>query len=169
MGMHHAEVRLVVAARPEHVYETILDYETFPEWQNAVQAIEVLERDSDGRGSLVRVSADAKFREVTYVLRYHYEAPSATTEGQPGAGSAPQRPWRIWWDFVEGDFVKDIEGEFLFEPTAGGTLATYRLGIDPGVPVPGIVARKLNGTVMKRSVEDLRDEAERRISRPAPR
>ena len=66
---------------------------------------------------------------MTYTLHYHYE-----------------RPHRLWWDFVEGDGVAYIDGEYLFEPLDGGerTRATYRLGVDAGVPVPGFVARKLN-------------------------
>jgi hypothetical protein len=52
----------------------------------------------------------------------------------------------------------------LLEPLDGGarTRATYRLGIDPGVPLPGLVARRLTSGVMGRSVRDLRDEVERR-------
>ena len=112
-----------------------------------MEAIEVCERDADGLGSIVRVEIDAKFRKVAYTLAYHYE-----------------RPARVWWDFVEGDGVEHIEGEFTFEPLDGGerTRTTYRLGIDPGVPVPGIVARSLTRGVMGRSVKDLKEEVERR-------
>jgi hypothetical protein len=55
-----------------------------------------------------------------------------------------------------------VEGEYLLEPAGGGTLATYRLGIDAGIPIPGLIARKLNGQVLKRAAEDLKREAERR-------
>lgn len=145
MGIHRAEQQIEVAADPEACFAAITDYETFAEWQDAVVRTRVHERYPDGLGKLVEVSADAKFREVTYRLHYHYE-----------------RPTRIWWDFVAGDGVEHIDGEYLFEPRGAGTLATYRLGIDPGVPVPGLVARRLNQSVMKRSVQDLRAEVERR-------
>jgi hypothetical protein len=63
---------------------------------------------------------------------------------------------------AEGD-VAAVEGEYLLEPEGqDATLATYRLGIDPGIPVPGLVARRLTKGVMRRSVTDLRDEVERR-------
>jgi hypothetical protein len=72
----------------------------------------------------------------------------------------------VWWEFVEGDGVEHIDGEFTFEPTDSGerTNATYRLGIDAGVPIPGLVARRLTAGVMGRSVSDLNDEVERRRS-----
>lgn len=56
---------------------------------------------------------------------------------------------RIWWDFLEGEGVTYIDGEYLFEPEDSGTLATYRLGIDAGVPIPRLIARALNGQVQK--------------------
>ena len=129
------------------VFATASDYRTFPEWQHAVITVEVLARDGEGRGEVVEFLTDAKLRRVRYRLRYHHE---------------PTR--RIWWGFIEGDGVADVEGEYVFAAADGGTRVTYRLGIDPGIPVPGLLARRANATVMKRSVEDLRDEAERRAA-----
>ena len=136
-------------ASPEAVYEAATDYETFPRWQQAVQVAEVLERDDRGRGRVVRFEIDAKVKRIAYTLRYHYDPPG-----------------RIRWDFVEGDGVADVEGEYELEPLDDGerTRVTYRLGIDPGVPVPGLLARRLNKGVMRRSVTDLRDEVERRLA-----
>lgn len=152
MNVHHGERSIEVAAPADACFATAVDYETFPEWQNAVLAVEVLERNADGLGELVEFRTDAKLRQVGYRLRYHY-----------GDGH------RVWWEFVEGDGVEHIEGEYTFEPEAEGTLVTYRLGIDPGVPAPGFVVRKLNEQVMKRSVEDLRAEIERRAAGPKRR
>jgi uncharacterized membrane protein len=150
LGVHSAEQSAEIEAAPEACFEAAIDYETFPDWQRAVQEVEVLERDAAGRGEVVRFEIDAKVKRVAYTLRYHYEPPV-----------------RIWWEFVEGDGVAHVEGEYLIEQIDGGerTRVTYRLGIDPGIPVPGLVARRLNQGVMRRSVTDLRDEVERRAGR----
>jgi uncharacterized membrane protein len=157
MGTHSAEQSVEIDAPPESCFAAAIDYETFPRWQQAVERAEVLERDSEGRGELVRFEIDAKVKKISYTLRYHYDAPAA---------SGSERAWRIWWEFVEGDGVADVEGDYVLEPLDGGrrTLVAYRLGIDPGVPVPGVVARRLNRGVMRRSVTDLRDEVERRAA-----
>jgi uncharacterized membrane protein len=149
VGISRAKKSAVIDAPPDACFEAIVDYESFPDWQRAVESIEVLERDGDGLGRLVRVEVDAKLRRIAYTLRYHYD-----------------RPGRVWWEFVEGDGVEHIEGEFTFEPTDSGerTIATYRLGVDAGVPIPGLVARRLTAGVMGRSVSDLNDEVERRRS-----
>jgi uncharacterized membrane protein len=146
VGIHRAEHTLEIDAPPAACFDALVDYESFPAWQAAVEAVEVIDRHPDGLGRDVRVQVDAKVRQFTYTLRYSYE-----------------RPERISWDYVEGD-VEHVEGEFRLEPLAGGerTRATYVLGIDPGFPAPGLVVRRLNGAVMKRSVEDLKREAERR-------
>jgi uncharacterized membrane protein len=145
MGAKRAEQSAEVGASAELCFETITDYETVPEWQRAVKKVEVLERDGDGRGKVVEFHVDLAVRKLRYVLDYAYEAPT-----------------RISWDFVEGDFAKDIGGEFRLEPDGGGTLATYSVTVEPAVPVPGFLARRLEREMMKRSVEDLKREAERR-------
>jgi hypothetical protein len=147
MGINRAEQSLEIEAPPEACFESIVDFETYPEWQAAVIGAEILERYDDGLGKLVRLRVDAKFRHVVYTLHYHYE-----------------RPGKLWWDFVDGDGVTYIDGEYLFEPLDGGdrTRATYKLGVDPGVPVPGFIARKLNEGVMARSIRDTKAEVERR-------
>jgi hypothetical protein len=147
MGIRRAEHSVEIAAPPEACFEAITDYGTFSDCQEAVLGTEVVERYPDGLGKLVQVRVDAKLRQVSYRLHYHYD-----------------RPRRVWWDFLDGDGIEDIDGEYVFEPQGDGTLATYRLGIDPGVPVPGFIARRLNEGVMRRSVEDLKREVERRAA-----
>lgn len=143
MGVSWGEQSAVIDAAPEACFDAIVDYESFPEWQDAVISAEVIDRYDDGLGRHVEFEVDAKVRRVRYRLHYHYNGPT-----------------RVWWDFVEGHGVEHVEGEYTFEPADGGTLATYRLGIDAGVPIPGLIARRLNGGVMRRSVEDLKRRVE---------
>ena len=80
---------------------------------------------------------------MAYTLDYSYEEPHLIT-----------------WDYVEGD-VREIEGEFALEDHGDGTtMATYTLTIDPGVWMPGPLAKMLNDQVMRRSVEDLKTRVE---------
>ena len=145
MGTSFGEQTVEIAAPPEACFNALVDYDTYPDWQRAVKSAEVLELGADGLGKIVELRVDVKFRVVTYRLDYQYE-----------------RPHRIRWDFIEGDGVEHIEGGYTFEPSGKGTRATYRLGIDAGVPIPGLIARTLNGQVMKRAAEDLKREVERR-------
>ena len=138
-----AEHSAAIEAAPQRCFEELLAYESFPEWQRAVRAVEVLSRDTDGRGREVEFHIDAKVKQVRYVLRYSYEEPG----------------W-IGWDYVEGD-VKDVGGEFLLEEEGGGaTLATYRLTLDAGLWIPGPIQKVLSDQVMRGAVDDLKRRVE---------
>lgn len=145
MAKHRAEQQVVVAARPAQCFDALVDYDSFPRWQRAVRRVEVLTRDGAGRGEHVAFEVDVKVRAVSYELRYAYEPPH-----------------RISWKYVRGD-VKDIDGEFILEDRGDGTtLATYSVGLDPGVWLPRPLVKLLNEHAMRGSVEDLKRYVESR-------
>ena len=151
MGLNWAEHTVEIAAPIETCFAAITDYETFPKWQGAVVDTEVLDWDTEGRGKRVRLFIDAKVRKVDYTLDYRYDQPT-----------------RIEWDFVEGNGINDADGHYLFEEIGDGrTRATYKLGLEVGIPLPGPVARRAHKSTLKASVEDLRREAERRATSAA--
>lgn len=148
MGLTWAEHTVEIEAPIETCFDAIVDYETFPRWQQAVEQTEVLDRDRDGLGRRVRLHVDAKVRVIDYTLDYRYE-----------------RPTRIEWEFVEGNGMNDVDGEYIFEELGSDrTRATYRLGVEPGIPIPRPVARRIHKQTLKRSVQDLKKEAEHRHS-----
>jgi hypothetical protein len=151
MGLNWAEHSVEIQAPIDTCFAAIIDYETFPKWQGAVVDTEVLDWDDKGRGKRVRLFVDAKVRKVDYTLDYRYEEPE-----------------RIEWDFVEGNGISDADGHYLFEDLGGGrTRATYKLGLEVGIPLPGPVARRAHKSTLKGSVEDLKREAERRAASSA--
>lgn len=141
--MKQAQQQAVIHASPQACFDAITDYETFPDWQDAVQSVEVVSRYPDGRGREVAFRIDARVKKIGYRLEYSYD-----------------EPHRITWDYLGGD-VKDIAGEYRFEGHGdGATLATYEVALDAGVWLPGPVAKVLNNQVMKRSVDDLKRRVE---------
>ena len=148
MGLNWAEHTVEIAAPIDICFAAIIDYETFPSWQRAVVDTEVLDWDEQGRGKRVRLFVDAKVRKVDYTLDYRYDEPT-----------------RIEWDFVEGNGINDADGFYLFEDLGGDrTKATYRFGLEVGIPLPGPVARRAHKSTLKASVEDLKREAEKRAA-----
>jgi hypothetical protein len=151
MGLNWAEHTVEIAAPIKICFDAITDYETFPSWQSAVVDTEVLDWDDQGRGKRVRLVVDAKVRKVNYTLDYRYDEPE-----------------RIEWDFVEGNGINDADGHYLFEDLGGDrTRATYKFGLEVGIPLPGPVARRAHKSTLKASVEDLKREAERRAASSA--
>jgi ribosome-associated toxin RatA of RatAB toxin-antitoxin module len=151
MGLNWAEHTVEIAAPIKTCFDAITDYETFPKWQGVVVDTEVLDWDEQGRGKRVRLVVDAKVRKVNYTLDYRYDEPE-----------------RIEWDFVEGNGINDADGHYLFEDLGGDrTRATYKFGLEVGIPLPGPVARRAHKSTLKASVEDLKREAERRAASSA--
>lgn len=152
MGLAWVEHTDEIAATPDECFEAITDYESFPTWLSAVYETDVLERDPKSElGELVHFEVDGKVRKVRYTLRYSYD-----------------RPDRIEWDFVEGEGIKRLEGEWRFEPSGDGCLATYKTGIDAGAGVPGPVAKRVQKGTVKKVIEELKAEAERRADSGGP-
>jgi len=132
-----------IDATPERCFEVLTDYERLPEWQGAVRSARVLERDEQGRGSVVEYEVDAKLKTVRYRLRQVYDAPH-----------------RLASEYLGGDF-RDFSGEWRFEPIGDGrTRAELDLKIDPGRFVPGPVRGAIADAVMKRALKDLKAHLE---------
>jgi ribosome-associated toxin RatA of RatAB toxin-antitoxin module len=133
-----------IAASPQRCYDALTDFEHVPQWQGAVRSIEVLERDDQGRGTVVQYEVDAKVKRVRYKLRQVHEPPS-----------------RLGSEYLGGDF-RDFSGEWRFEPAGQGhTHVELDLRIDPGRFVPGPVRGAIADAVMKRALRDLKREAEK--------
>jgi ribosome-associated toxin RatA of RatAB toxin-antitoxin module len=128
-----------IDAPPQACFDALTEYERLPEWQGAVKSIEVLERDDQGRGSVVEYEIDAKFKTVRYRLRQVYDEPR-----------------RVGSEYLGGDF-RDFAGEWRFLPIDGGrrTRAELDLRIDPGRFVPGPLRRAISDAVMRRALSDL--------------
>ena len=143
MATGRAERQIEVVGTPQQCFHVLTDFDTYPQWQGAVERCEVETRDRQGRGRRVRFQLEAALQSISYTLDYSYEEPHLVT-----------------WDFVEGE-VGGIDGEFVLEDRGDGTtLATYALRIDPGVWMPDKIALALRDQVMRRSVEDLKARVE---------
>jgi len=136
-----------VDASPEACYALVQQLDRYPEWQTQVRSAEVIERDGEGRPLVVETGSDARVRELRYRLRYKHEPPG-----------------RMSWTYVKGD-VKDLTGEYRFEPIDGGrTRVTFRLDVDPGrrlgLLLRGPLADKVRDYVMGSTLDELKAEVE---------
>jgi uncharacterized membrane protein len=133
----------VIEAPPDKIIAALTDFETFPEWQAAVLECEVLERDAEGRGSLVRMKVDAKVRKVEYVVRYTYDLPQ-----------------RLSWAQVSGD-LKENTGVYTFAARDdGSTDVTVDIVAEVGFFVPGPMKKLIREQSLKNSLRELK----RRVS-----
>ena len=140
-----ATERTSIAAPPDVVYATALDIEHYPEWAHDIKEATIVERDEEGRPQRVRFRAAAMGHSARYVLSYdHSEAPR-----------------RMSWILEQGDIVRKLDGEYVFEPGAnGGTEVTYHLEAELAVPLPGFIKRRAESKIMTTALEELRHRCE---------
>jgi uncharacterized membrane protein len=115
MASLKAERSVDVDAPVERCYAIAAELERAPEWQTALESVDVLERDGEGRPALVETVSDAKIAKVKATLRLSYAVPG-----------------EISWTQERGD-VKALNGRWTFaDAGAGRTRVTYALEVDPG-------------------------------------
>jgi uncharacterized protein YndB with AHSA1/START domain len=104
-----------IDAPVDEVWAAVEDVLTAPDWQGGLVAMSALERDADGRPTLVETENDIKVRHVKTQVRFRYEPPT-----------------RLSWTQEKGD-LKSVEGSWTLEDLGEGrTRATYMLDSDPG-------------------------------------
>jgi ribosome-associated toxin RatA of RatAB toxin-antitoxin module len=134
-----AEIR----ATPQACFDALTDYERLPRWQGAVRQARVLERDAQGRGTIVEYEVDARVKRVRYRLRQLYD-----------------EPVRLGSEYLGGDF-RFFAGEWRFEALDDrSTRVELDLRIDPGRLVAGLVRAAISDAVMRRALTDLQRHLE---------
>jgi uncharacterized membrane protein len=141
------EVSVEIAATITECFETILDFDHYPQWSSTVTSARILERDKAGAGRVVEFHINMKIRTVRYVLAYAYRKPTELT-----------------WHSVDGD-VQAIEGRYRFRQLGPGlTEATCRQEIQLGFWLPGPLRKLAERTALKQSVSEFKAAVERRLA-----
>ena len=131
----------------DQVWALVEDVARAPEWQGGLKDIEPLERDGDGRATLVESETDAKVRSVKSVVRFVYEPPT-----------------RLSWTQERGE-LKSVVGSWQLEDLGDGrTRATYDLEVDLGrmlgMLVRGPLVDALRGMLVGARAGELKEAIE---------
>jgi ribosome-associated toxin RatA of RatAB toxin-antitoxin module len=139
---------IVINTGQDKIMETLLDFESYPDWMSAVVSIEVVKRDKKKRGTQVRYVVDAVVTKPKYILSYKY--------GDD----------RIDIGYVEGD-LDYCNSYYLFEALDDDrTQVTYHYDVSYSIPKAFLnpISRRMLKTVDKRvmnsALKDLKKQAE---------
>lgn len=137
---------LEINASPQKCFDTICDFESYPEWQKSIKQAQILDRE-DGRPLIVEYHLDAILKTISYSLRYSYQDQDPTN-------------MVLEWTYVGGD-LKNIAGIYTFKELAPEkTHATFSLDIDIGKWVPKPILKTFKEITMKESIESLKKRTE---------
>ena len=76
MGNIIGERTVEIDAPVQRCFDIAADIENAPDWQGSLKKVEVLERDAEGRPTLVNTTNDAKVKAVSTRLRFSYNSPT---------------------------------------------------------------------------------------------
>jgi uncharacterized membrane protein len=142
-----AREEATIDAPVDELWAVLVDFERYPAWARDLKAVDVLERDDEGRGTLVRFRAAAMGRSTTYVLRYdHTQAPS-----------------RLPWKLERGDIMRRLDGAYVLEPDPDDpsrTRVVYDLVVDLVIPLPGFVKNRAEHKIIHTALRELRAHVE---------
>lgn len=132
---------IVINAPVEKVFDIIVQYEKYREFLPEVKEI----RLSNRQGNEVNVHYKVDVvKTINYTIR-----------------SKEERPHRVSWSFVDGEFMKDNKGSWVLEPEGEGkTKATYTVEMALGALVPKTVVNKLVETSLPKMLEAFKRRAE---------
>jgi ribosome-associated toxin RatA of RatAB toxin-antitoxin module len=137
--------RMIIRGTPEHCYEVLTAFESYPEWAADIKAVSIDEVDEQDRARQVTFRAAAFGRSTSYTLRYQYQT----------------EPLELSWVQVAGDITRRLDGSYQLTPAGDGSAEiTYRLIVDLKVPLPGFVKRRAEGRIMGTALRELKARVE---------
>ncbi|NVJ04861.1 SRPBCC family protein [Myxococcus sp. AM001] len=141
--MPGASRTIIVNAPIEKVFDVITQYERYPEFLPEVKGI----RTENRQGNTVDVHYKVDVvKTISYSIR--------VTE---------ERPTRMSWSYIKGEFMKDNQGSWVLAPEGEGkTKATYTVEMALGALVPKSVVSALVET----SLPKMLDAFKRRFEAP---
>src|SRR6266513_2833712 len=139
-----ATEQILINATSAELLSVLLDFERYPDWAADIKDVNVLERDDEGRGTLVAYRAAAMGQSARYTLAYDYS----------------DIPNSMSWKLTEGSIMRVLDGSYTFEAQDVGTLVTYHLEVDLIVPIPGFVKRRAQGKIMATALRELKKHVE---------
>ncbi len=106
---------IIIKGTPGEVYSLASDMEKYPQYMPDVESVKVLRRE--GRATITEWATNIEGTSIIWKEEDLFN----------------DEERRISYRLIEGDLEK-FEGEWLFQPTEGGTMVTLTVDYDFGIP-----------------------------------
>jgi uncharacterized protein YndB with AHSA1/START domain len=129
---------IVIEATPEEIMEVITDAESLPEWSDAHQSSEVLERDDRGRPLRTKMKVKTVGITDEQVLAYTWYDDGVS------------------WTLESAKQQRSQDARYTLTPEGDKTRVKFDITIDPLIPLPGFLLKKATKGVMGTATDGLR-------------
>jgi ribosome-associated toxin RatA of RatAB toxin-antitoxin module len=131
---------VVIEASPEEILDVIADVESTPSWSSQYQSAEVLEAHDDGRPKRGRMQVKSVGITDEQVVEYSWTDTSAS------------------WTLVRAGQLKSQDASYTLSPDGDKTKVKFDITIDPSVPLPGFVLKRVMKGAMETATDGLRKQ-----------
>jgi coenzyme Q-binding protein COQ10 len=140
--MAGASRSIVINVPPEKLFDVVTDYESYAEFLPEVKSVRV-----ERAGPSVSVHYEVNLvKTIKYSLKMTEE-----------------RPTRVRWSLIKGDFMKENNGSWELKPAGEGkTEATYNIEVGVGPLVPKTITSMLVDKSLPSMLEAFKKRAENR-------
>ncbi len=140
----HANESMTIKADPAKIMAVIADFPSYPQWAGPVKQIDVLEQGAGGRAKSVRFHVEIMGLSDLYTNEYTWNGDR-----------------RVDWTMSQGRSQKSQVGWYELAPAAdGATTVTYDLTVEIGIPVPGLIRRRIQSKIVDTALQDLKKRCE---------
>jgi carbon monoxide dehydrogenase subunit G len=134
---------IVIRVPRKDVMAVIADFEAYPEWATGIRDVEVLSPAAE-RASAVRFTLDAGVIKDSYVLGYDWDDDA-----------------RVRWHLAEaGSVISEMTGGYELAEHGDDTEVTYDLAVGIKVPMPGMLKRRAEKTIIDTALKGLKSRSE---------
>jgi Polyketide cyclase / dehydrase and lipid transport len=130
---------IVIEASPEEILDVIGDMDSLTEWSEPHQSAEVLDKDKDGRPLKVKMKVKAAGITDEQVVAYTWN------------GNV------VSWTLISSGQQRSQDASYTLTPDGDKTKVTFKISVDPVVPLPGFVLKRAIKGTIDNGTKGLRD------------
>lgn len=121
----------------------IADLDRYPEWVDALTTVEVLSKAADGKPETVRMVLAHRLISDDYTVGYEWGADEVS------------------WKLITGRTLTAMDGQYVVEPQGSGSRVTYTLSVGLKMPLPGLLRRTAEKTIIDTALKGLKTQVAR--------
>lgn len=143
-----SESRIRIDAPPGDVLDVIADMDQYPEWSKDLTDGQILSEDDLGWPIDAQFTiASAGVVNDTYVLTYEWDVDEDSTG-------------TVSWTLKEARIFTQMDGEYVLAADGDGTDVIYRLTFATSIPMPSMLLRKAEKTIISSALNGLKKRVE---------
>ncbi|MEY4380264.1 MAG: hypothetical protein RLZZ378_667 [Actinomycetota bacterium] len=136
---------LNIEADAKSVQDVLFDLANYPTWSTAIKSVEVLQKDSQGRATQIKMKVESGALKDKPTLNYDWS----------------KAPERLEFSLEDADLLTEMSGAYIIKDNGDGTTAvTYELGVALSMPVPAIMRQKAEKSTIDLALKQLKEKLE---------